>query len=75
MAKQNGVYKGRKPIQRPEFAAVVSLWRKGEITAVEAMKRLDMKSSTFYRKVKEYTNCHMEISEVLQKTIEQYKEK
>lgn len=52
IAKENGVYKGRKPIERPEFTAVVSLWQKGEITAVEAMKRLDMKSSTFYRKVK-----------------------
>ncbi len=52
IAKENGVYKGRKPIERPEFAAVTALWRKGEITAVEAMRRLDMKSSTFYRKVK-----------------------
>ena len=56
IAKENGVYKGRKPIERPEFDAVVSLWRKGEITAVEAMKRLDMKSSTFYRKVKAVKN-------------------
>lgn len=53
IAKANGIYKGRKPIQRPNFDQVVSLWRQGEITAVEAMKRLDMKSSTFYRKVKE----------------------
>lgn len=52
IAKENGVYKGRKPIERPEFDAVVALWREGEITAVEAMKRLDMKSSTFYRKIK-----------------------
>lgn len=52
IAKENGVYKGRKPIERPEFPSVVSLWQKGEITAVEAMKRLDMKSSTFYRKAK-----------------------
>jgi len=52
IAKANGVYKGRKPIERPEFQSVVSLWKSGEITAVEAMKRLDMKSSTFYRKVK-----------------------
>ncbi len=52
IAKENGVYKGRKPIERPEFAAVTALWRKGEITAVEAMRRLDMKPSTFYRKVK-----------------------
>lgn len=53
VAKQNGVYKGRKPIVRPEFASVVALWQNGQITAVEAMKRLDMKPSTFYRKVKE----------------------
>ena len=52
VAKENGVYKGRKPIERPEFDTIVSLWRNGDITAVEAMKRLDMKPSTFYRKVK-----------------------
>ena len=52
VAKENGVYKGRKPIERPEFDTVVSLWRNGDITAVEAMKRLDMKPSTFYRKVR-----------------------
>ncbi len=53
IAKEQGVYKGRKPIVRLEFANVVSLWRQGSITAVEAMNRLDMKPSTFYRKVKE----------------------
>ena len=53
IAKAQGIYKGRKPIVRPEFANVVSLWRQGSITAVEAMNRLDMKPSTFYRKVKE----------------------
>ena len=52
IAKANGVYKGRKPIQRPNFNQVVQLWRRGEITAVEAMRRLDMKPSTFYRKVR-----------------------
>ena len=53
IAKGQGVYKGRKPIVRPEFENIVSLWRQGSITAVEAMNRLDMKPSTFYRKVKE----------------------
>lgn len=48
IAKANQVYKGRKPIERAEFSAVVRQWRLGEITATEAMKRLDMKSSTFY---------------------------
>ena len=55
IAKGNGVYKGRKPIERPEFKAMVKKWRNGEITAVEAMRRLNMKPSTFYRKVKKYS--------------------
>ena len=52
IAKENGVYKGRKPIERPDLVAVVHLWRAGKITAVEAMRRLDLKPSTFYRKAK-----------------------
>ena len=52
IAKANGVYKGRKPVERPEFSEVVSRWQKGELTAVEAMKKLDMASNTFYRKVR-----------------------
>lgn len=50
IAKSQGKYKGRKPIQRANFDQVTALWRNGEITAREAMKRLDMKPSTFYRK-------------------------
>ena len=53
IARERGIYKGRKPIDRPEFQQVVTLWRKGGITAMEAMKRLDLKSSTFYRKVRQ----------------------
>ena len=53
IAKAQGKYKGRKPIRRPEFEETVKLWRQGQITATEAMKRLDMKSSTFYRKVRQ----------------------
>lgn len=53
IAKSRGVYKGRKPIERADFAPIVTKWRTGEITAVEAMRRLDMKPSTFYRKVKQ----------------------
>lgn len=53
LAKERGVYKGRQPIPIPSnFEEVVKIWRNGEITAVEAMRRLDMKPSTFYRKVK-----------------------
>lgn len=53
IAKEQGVYKGRQPIIRPNFERVTASWRDGKITAVEAMRKLDMKPSTFYRKVKE----------------------
>ncbi len=52
IAKAQGVYTGRKPIERAELPQVVKLWREGRITAVEAMRRLDMKPRTFYRRVK-----------------------
>lgn len=50
IAKARGKYKGRKPIERPNFEQVTALWRAGKITAREAMGHLDMKASTFYRK-------------------------
>lgn len=53
IAREQGVYRGRKPIERTNFDHVVSIWEAGQITATEAMKRLDMKSSTFYRKVRQ----------------------
>lgn len=52
IAKANGVYKGRKPIQPPEFEKVMVKWRRGEITAAEAMRQMGMSKSTFYRRVK-----------------------
>ena len=52
IAKDNGVYKGRKPIQPPELEKVIVKWRRGKITAAEAMWQLGMSRSTFYRKVK-----------------------
>ena len=52
IAKKRHVYRGRKPIERSDFGPVVSLWRDGSITAVEAMRRLNMSPSTFYRKVR-----------------------
>lgn len=52
IAKQHGKYKGRKPIEHPSFNEIVSRWRKGEITAAEARRRLGMSKTTFYRKVK-----------------------
>ena len=53
IAKENGIYKGRKPIDCPELEVVVGQLRRGELTAVEAMKRLNLKPRTFYRKAKQ----------------------
>lgn len=52
IAKEQGRYTGRKPISPPNFEGVVQQWRRGELTAAEAMRRLELKPSTFYRKVK-----------------------
>jgi len=54
IAKEQGRYTGRKPIVAPDLGRVAGLWREGQITAAEAMRRLNMKSSTFYRKVKQF---------------------
>ena len=53
IAKQEGRM-GRPTIAPCDnFAAIVKTWKKGEITAVEAMKRSGLTKATFYRKVKE----------------------
>ena len=55
IAKSEGKYKGRKPIDVDEqrFKAVCKKWRAGEITATAAMKELGLKPNTFYRRVNE----------------------
>ena len=52
IAKAQGKYKGRKPIQPPDFTAVTARWQAGKLTAAEAMRHLGMSKATFYRKVK-----------------------
>lgn len=52
IAKTQGKYKGRKPIQPADLDAVVDQWRAGHITAVQAMKKLGMSKATFYRRIK-----------------------
>ena len=52
IAKANGVYKGRKPIQPPEFERVMTRWQRREITAAEAMRQMGMSKSTFYRRAR-----------------------
>lgn len=56
VAKEKGVKFGRRAIEvdESEFNVVYNLWKGGDITAVEAMKRLNLKANTFYRRVKEY---------------------
>ena len=53
IAKEQGKYKGRKPIVVPEFEQVTAKWRSGVITAAEAMRMLHMSKTTFYRRVKQ----------------------
>ena len=55
IAKSEGKYKGRKPIDYDEaqMKALCKKWRAGEITATAAMKKLGLKPNTFYRRVKE----------------------
>ena len=54
IAKQQGKYKGRKPIPFNEdrFRAECKKWRSGEQTAVATMKKLDIKKNRFYQIVK-----------------------
>ena len=52
IAKSNGVYKGRKPVEHLDFPSVVARWRRGEMTAVQAMAKLGMSRTTFYRNVR-----------------------
>lgn len=54
IAKSKGLYKGRKKIVNENFKNVYDDWKKGKLTAVKAIEMLDMKKSTFYRRVKEY---------------------
>jgi uncharacterized protein (UPF0335 family) len=40
-----------------EFIEVYKEWKSGGITTVEAMKRVEMKPNTFYRRVSDYENA------------------
>ena len=57
LAKQKGVYKGRKKIDFPDdFESIYSKWKHRELTATKAMEVLGLKRNTFYNLVKEYEN-------------------
>lgn len=56
IAKADGKYKGRQPIRvdTAHFEKEYKQWKSGKQTATAAMKALNMKPNTFYRRVKEY---------------------
>lgn len=55
-AQKKGVQFGRKAIYVNEiqFHTVYSQWKSHEITAKQAMTKLNLKPNTFYRRIKEY---------------------
>ena len=53
IAKREGKYKGRKPLELNRFDEIYGLWKSGEITAVSASKELGISRYTFYNKVKQ----------------------
>ncbi len=54
IAKKQGKYKGRQRIQVEAFEETYKLWRAKSINAKQAMKILNLKPNTFYRRVQEY---------------------
>ena len=54
IAKSQGKYTGRKPVEVDEqlWDSLYALWSEGKITAVEFMDKMGMRKSTFYRRVK-----------------------
>ena len=54
--KAAGIYTGGRPrikVDRKQFYAVIEKWKAGNTTAVQAMKELNLKPSTFYRLVRQ----------------------
>lgn len=53
IAKARGKYTGRKPVEidKQLWDSLYALWTDGKITAVEFMGRMNMKKSTFYRRI------------------------
>lgn len=59
VAKAKGVKFGRPSIPYPNnFEAVYNEWKSGRIKAVDAMKLLEVRKSTFYKMVKNNKNVH-----------------
>lgn len=68
LAKKRGKHLGRPPVQITDrFIEAYEAWQSGKITAVGAMRKYDIKRSSFYKLVKEYEahekTKHMEKNE------------
>lgn len=65
IAKENGVYKGRKEIERPDqWEEVYSKYKSRELTGTKAMEQLGLKRNTFYKLVDEETKMDEMIKEL-----------
>ncbi len=53
LAREQGKYTGRKPLAVPGWERVADQWRRGELSAAQAAKKLGMSRATFYRRVKD----------------------
>ena len=51
LAKQEGKYKGRRPIDRARLQPVLNEYNRGLLTAAQAMRKMGVSKSTFYRLV------------------------
>lgn len=55
LAKEKGKRLGKPPIQYPDnWPEVYTIWKSGSITAREAMKRLNLRPTSFYKLAKNY---------------------
>ena len=56
IAKKQGKYKGKQKLKydKKKMEELYPIWKKGEITAVIFMNRLNLKPNTFYRRIKEF---------------------
>jgi DNA invertase Pin-like site-specific DNA recombinase len=68
IALAKGVRFGRPRVEPPNFEKVYQRWRTGKISAAQAMRELDIKRSSFYRRVREIEHGRKEESDCQDKT-------
>lgn len=55
LAKQQGKFKGRKPISFPDnWEEIYTKWKNRKLTGTKAMEQLGLKRNTFYKLIKQY---------------------